>query len=389
LVVSGPTKLGSLLADNATIAGTLTAEKIETPTLVAGQADITSARVAALEAGYAELQSVRAQTAEIVDATISGTLYANNIYGFEQKLATSLREPTLLETLMGQTPNSSVSAETAIFIAELAGYQTTPTAAMQATLATLQLAEGDVVLTSAALFVDQYFSVNGTGYIAESLGIGNKLFVGDGLEFSDGNIAYNPTNVERPTLYIQPSGNGSLSLLAGLMILSDDGTITINGDVHIAGNLKADTLLSNLLQPADFGNPFQVQVAGIATESGQVRESRFEIINELGTPVATISAQGKANFAGGIGVGSDTSIATNSAELTTDKTSGKASIAAGYSEFTIHTPGLTEDSLVYVTPSGSTSNKVLYVKRQQTGRFVVGFDSPATTNVPFNWWVVN
>ncbi len=388
LTVSGPTKLGSLLAESATVAGTLTADKVETPTLIAGQIEATSARITALEAGMAQLESVRAQTAEIVDATISGTLYANNIYGFEEKLATSLKEPTLLQTLIGQqTPTPGTAG--AIAAAELAGFQATPSAALQATLAELQLSEGDVVLSSAALFVDQYFSVNGTGYIAESLGIGNKLFVGDGLEFSDGNIAYNPTGVERPTLYIQPTGNGSLSLLAGLMILSDDGTIAINGDLTVAGTVEADTLLSNLLQPADFGNPFQVQVAGISTESGQVKESRFEIINELGTPVATISAQGKANFSGGIGVGNDTQAATTSGEITTDKTSGKATILAGTNELIIRSTVLSEDSLIYVTPVGSTGNKVLYVKSQQADQFVVGFDTATTSNVPFNWWVVN
>ncbi|NCN06974.1 MAG: hypothetical protein GW946_03995, partial [Candidatus Pacebacteria bacterium] len=388
LRVTGPTKLGSLLADNATIAGTLTAERIETPTLVAGEIEATSARIAALEAGIAQLESVRAQTAEIVDATISGTLYANNIYGFEEKLATSLKEPTLLETLIGQQTPTPENSELIASI-EQAGYQATPSAALQATLADLQLGEGDVVLTSTALFVDQYFSVNGTGYIADSLGVGNKLFVGNGLEFSDGIIAYNPTDVEQPTLYIQPSGKGTISLLAGLMTLSDDGTVAINGNLNVAGTLEADTLLTNLLQPADFGNPFQVQVAGIATESGQVKQSRFEIINELGTPVATISAQGKADFAGGIGVGSETQTASSSGEITTDKTSGKARIAAGTSELTIHAAGLTEQSLIYVTPVGSTDNQVLYVKNQQDGFFVVGFDSLAVVDVPFNWWMVN
>ncbi|NCN82951.1 MAG: tail fiber domain-containing protein, partial [Candidatus Pacebacteria bacterium] len=386
--VSGSTTTQSLTVSGETKLGALVAQEITTPTLVASQIEATSARIAALEVGMAQLESVRAQTAEIVDATISGTLYANNIYGFEEKLATSLREPTLLETLLGQQTAAPGSAD-AIAAAELAGFQATPSAALQATLAELQLSEGDVVLSSAALFVDQYFSVNGTGYIADSLGIGNKLYVGDGLEFSDGMIAYNPTGVEHPTLYIQPSGMGSISLLAGLMTLSDDGTVAINGDLNVAGTLKTDTLLSNLLQPADFGNPFQVQVAGISTESGQVKQSRFEIINELGTPVATISAQGKADFAGGIGVGSDTQVATGSSEINTDKTSGKATIAAGTSELVIHSTVLSEDSLIYVTPGGSTGNKVLYVKSQQADQFVVGFDSATTSNVSFNWWVVN
>ena len=105
-----------------------------------------------------------------------------------------------------------------------------------------------------------------------------------------------------------------------------------------------------------------MQVAQAATDSAEVRESRFEIINELGTPVATISAQGRAAFAGGLAIGSEDISGSN--EPSTTKTSGKSKVLAGTDQVTIKASSLTANSLVYVTPVGSTGNQVLYVKSQ-------------------------
>jgi hypothetical protein len=198
-------------------------------------------------------------------------------------------------------------------------------------------------------------------------------------------------------------------MMAGLMILTEDGNITINGNLHVAGDTTIEgTLLSNLLAPTDFGNPFQVQVAGIDTDSDEVRQSRFEIIDELGTPVATISAQGRAQFAGGVAVGSEVLTSENGATvLETSKTSGRATIPAYTNQVTIYSSQISEGSLIYVTPVGSTGNQVMYVRAQQAeieptlaqpgqpaqpgqkGMFVVGFDRAVTQDVVFNWWIVN
>jgi len=90
--------------------------------------------------------------------------------------------------------------------------------------------------------------------------------------------------------------------------------------------------------------------------------------------------------------------ATQSAELTATKTSGRAKIEAGQSQLVIHSNKIGETSQVFVTPLGSTDNQVLYVKSQQAddpateaieGVFIIGFDQPASKDVLFNWWIVN
>jgi len=400
-----PSTNKSLLADllvegDATVSGTLTADTIHAATISAH-----SSRLALLEARTAEFESIKAQTADLMEATVSGTLYANNIYDFETKIANSFEQPGLIDILRqkldtGTSTDTSTTTAAVYDSLALSNYNATSSADLNLELADLSLTAEDVTLTAQALFIEKYFKVNGAAYVANSLGVGNAIFVGQGTAIADGSINYSAPAGQDQIFSIQPSGRGSISLLAGLMTLTENGQVEINGDLRVAGSLKVEgTLLSNLIQPADFGNPFQVQVAGISDTDQTVNESRFEIVNELGAPVATISAQGRAAFADGIDIGSETVDQSNpDAETTTNKSSGKATVAAGTSEIIIQTNRITKNTLVYVTPVGSTNNQVIYVKSQrihdpekplEPGQFAVGFDKAATQDVQFNWWLVN
>ncbi len=415
-ITSKTVETGTLLSDElntltASISGKLTADSVDTASISATNIDVTSARITALEAGIAQLESVKANTAEIVNATVSGTLYANNIYDFENKIATSLQKPGLLDLLTGQN-NSTASAT---YMGEL--YATVNSTQLEViditdldlTLEELSLTQDDVVLTATAMYVEKYFKVNGAGYISDSLAVGNSIFAGTGVvigsgdsttQITNGVIAYITPDPDNQILKVQPSGQGSIDLLAGLVIIDDSGKVTVNGNFEATGDVKVGgTLLANLIEPTDFGNPLQVQVAGVDTQTGEVKQSRFEIINEVGAPVATFSAQGRAEFAGGVGIGSEDLGSSAINELQSEKTSGKATIESGSDAVKIKSSLITEKSMIYVTAVGSTNNQVLYVKSQvpnvntptanQAGEFVVGFDSPTTANVSFNWWIVN
>ena len=80
--------------------------------------------------------------------------------------------------------------------------------------------------------------------------------------------------------------------------------------------------------------------------------------------------------------------ATSSAVIDTNATAGKATIPAGVSEITINNPNISDYTLVYVTPTSTTENNVLFVKSKEAGKFVVGFTSPIDIDVTFNWWVI-
>jgi hypothetical protein len=76
-------------------------------------------------------------------------------------------------------------------------------------------------------------------------------------------------------------------------------------------------------------------------------------------------------------------------EITTNATAGQAIVSAGVSQIIINNPNVTDYTLVYVTPTSSTQNKVLYVKSKTAGQFVVGFNQPIEIDVNFNWWVID
>jgi hypothetical protein len=455
-LTAGQTSLGSLLTQEATVSGNLAvtgtttllgdlyttninSATISATTVATTHLEATSSRIAALEAGMAELEHIKATTAEIVNATVSGTLYADNIYNFEQTIANSLQTPGILDLITGANESTASSS----YMAELyettnsSGFEAIAMADLDLTLEELSLTEDDVTLTGSALFIEKYFKVNGAGYISDSLAVGNSIFAGNALvvgsgdtttQISNGIIAYTTPNPNDQILKIQPTGQGSIDLLAGLVIINGNGLVTVNGDFETTGNVKVGkTLLADLIQPTDFGNPLQVQVAGVDTQTGEIKESRFEIINEVGAPVATFSAKGRAEFAGGIGIGSEDLGSSILGEFTTNKTSGKAIINSGSSEVKIKSNLINDKTLVYITAVGSTDNQVLYLKSQspyistiseysvgdeattsasivtpatnnqpamieiieQEGEFIVGFDNATALDTEFNWWIVN
>ena len=57
-------------------------------------------------------------------------------------------------------------------------------------------------------------------------------------------------------------------------------------------------------------------------------------------------------------------------------------------EITIVNENVTNYTLVYVTPTTSTHNHVLYVKEKANGYFMVGFTEAVPTDVEFNWWII-
>lgn len=473
----------------------------------AGQLRTQSARIQQLESNLAQFQDIKAQTADLVNATVSGTLYASDIDGFQDKVAAALEEPSLLAKLFPTSQNpfvgnfanagslsldeiSTISegSTTGITGANFSDFLTTAassSASIKQSLATLDLDADSVVLGGEAAYINRYFQVNGSAHIGQSLGLGGSLIadgsivigqdatikgnafvadtlmVGNSIQSSgtltaatttiigDGYIAYTPlggftdldatgseiqsgedpendglSSLPLPRFEIQPSGRGLLSLMAGLLTLDEAGQVVISGDVFIAGKLTVtDTLLTDLMQPTDFNNPFQLklatqsaqladgQVAGATTgpdgsDQNQVTKSRFEIIDELGTPVATISADGRASFQAGIGIGRDNEVTEAGAPITTSKTTGIATLPLGSTGITIYSDTVTPDSLIYISPLGPTDNQVLYVKNSIAptpevvengvlitpaiqGQFTVGFQAPATRDVRFNWWIVN
>ena len=167
------------------------------------------------------------------------------------------------------------------------------------------------------------------------------------------------------TLFIQPSGAGTISLLKDRLIITDTGDVTVNGNLKVTGNLIANMLTAQKLE---------------------VEEATIK--NNLNV--------GKINIATALPIIANAVIASDSAAISTlssNATAGVASLPAGSTEVVINNNRLTSSSMVYLTPNGSTQNQVIYVKNKSVGDslpfFTIGLDSTLPTDLSVNWWIIN
>jgi hypothetical protein len=178
-------------------------------------------------------------------------------------------------------------------------------------------------------------------------------------------------------------------MLAGKVVIDTEG------NVQIAGTLAAKEIKA--LPDSDLTLNLERQNTQglIEPESGFGKLLVKGVGNET---VASIDAEGNAAFKK-ITIAADYT-ATQSAywaEVTTNATSGKGVLPAWTTEFTVYNPKVSNDTLIYVTPEGSTQNKVLFVSAKQaedpingiSGYFKIAVDSPIDTDIQFNWWIIN
>ena len=426
LDVEGISKLGQLVAEEATVSALL-AENIETTNFETENASISGDLVAENIIGKnGAFTNLKAASIEV------DSIEAGMISGLEErlssKIAETLEEPSLLAALFKDEieQNEAYLEELNAEIDENLDFEEELSLEE---IEALENEDGDLSLIADTAFIDNYFEVNGSSYIKDSLKVGNNLIFESGLTMASNYLAYQPeldiltdedgNEIENNdfTFSIQPTGRGRLSLMAGLMELDHSGQVTISGDLKVAGavevadDLKIEgSLLSNLIRSENPGENIRVQLAqktelseeeqnaSLFDEDSLVQSSDFEFIDESETPIATFSATGDLSLEGSLKISQDIAIATTSGELVSKKSAGQAFLAAGQTEVTIKTDKLTANSMIYITPLNSTNNQVLYVKGklldspftpENEAQFTVGFDTALGQNVNFNWWIVN
>lgn len=394
LEVSGPSKLSMLIADQAVVTN--------------------------LEAESVRTQTLEARLAELEEATVSGTLYANNIEaqsisanvisGLQERLSDqierTLSQPSLLASLLGESEQ-----QTEEYLNQLTQEMNATLASASTSLDVLGEQNQDLTMIADSAFINQYFEVNGSAYIADTLKAGQSFMVADHTILGANFISYLPelTNEENFTFSIQPHGLGQLSLLAGLVQLDSQGFVTINGDLRVAGALEvADelraqgTLLTNLIGANRPGEDIQVQLATTLADSNfpeadGVTHSNFEFVDENLAPVASFSATGDLSLSGSLRLNQGTKIASGSGELSSGGSAGQAVLPAGNTEVVINSDKIESGSMIYITPLNSTNNQVLYVKNKITddpltpegeGQFTVAIDYALGHSVTFNWWII-
>jgi len=238
--------------------------------------------------------------------------------------------------------------------------------------------------------------------ITGSLGISDNLVVSGQLAilgqtsltdlfvsgtFSSGLIGIRDNIIETADnhLYIQPSQTGIIHLLGDTLVIADTGNIMVNGNLNISGNVTADTANFNTLSTASiFTSTIEATDASISGTliADTVKADTFQVATSSATPIIA-----EAGFG---------SIATTSAQLQTNATAGTANLPSSKTEIIIYNPKLTANSMVYLTPQGSTNNQVVYVKNKfvdeldsSLSYFTIALDQPLVNNLDINWWIIN
>ncbi len=273
---------------------------------------------------------------KVIDATVTGTLYADSIKG---KTVDNLN--TQLDLL-----NEKYSTASAI-LADLQAKYTSYDSLSQSTNHSEPITDSDPLALSPLATSS-----------AETIITGDILASGSVFSQSFGSIDSD--------LFIQPTGDRPVHLLGNLLSLYPDGKVVINGDLIITGTLYANNLDT---KTATISGTLAIGSSTIASGSanfGELTTSGLVIASENDHQSSTISAQVNSNA-----------------------TIGTATIATGSAEIAIANNKVTDNTLIYVTPVTDTGNQVLYVKSKQSGvGFTVATPLSNTSEISFNFWLV-
>jgi hypothetical protein len=399
-------KFGELLAQE------MTSEEITTDTLEVSQDATIAGTLYADKIVSEEIVGLQGKFGELLAATVS----AQKIQGLEERLAqleakpspsptpTPTPSPTPTpEPVIEEEPSATESGETdpmedieldpeiEALVNEILGssLESTP----QAQLADVSGENLDIV---------NNLTVLGDTSLADT-SIAGSLNVGGTMSLSNNSI-----NTLTDTLYLQNLGLGGIDILAGKVRIDEQGNAVFEGDVTIKGRLA----LSEIEPLPD--QDLVVDLTPEAEKEGEEEtENKFGQLLVKGVDdkiVASIDASGSAQFAG-LDIKADYSATESGAiiaahdnylengsytpAIETNATAGVALLPANETEIQVYNPSVTELSLIYIVPTTDTQNKVLFVKAkkgvtpEEKGWFKVAIDKAIKEDIQFNWWIIN
>ncbi len=238
----------------------------------------------------------------------------------------------------------------------------------------------------------------GAGYVVSDLSVADTLIVSGNFIMNNNSI-----NVIGADLEIQPLQAGGVSFMAGLVTISPDGNLTVNGNAFFAGDMTVNgQLQAGIISPV--GEQDLIVKLGTEQASG---DQSLVIQNATGASQLRINDTGDIESEG---TGSFTSLLSKSLNIArgaqaddspvrtiASSSAGTAVILPGQTYRTIVTPFVNAESLVYMTPTSDTQGVVPYIARQtaedpmrgRKGSFTIEISNPVTKPIKVNWWVVN
>ncbi|MFA5828538.1 MAG: hypothetical protein WC841_04260 [Candidatus Shapirobacteria bacterium] len=354
-----------IVTDNLTIRDKIVSPLVQVDDLEA--LNITTENIE-VKTGYIDSlisKNIKTDNLEVKDATITGTLYADSIVGREgsfgdlmtEKISSLRAEIQKLITAPPEATPSPLLAESKEWITDIASDSAKLT--------------GSLTLTD-NLVVGGKLAINGDSQLANAF-ITGTLSVGDVI------IKDNYIDTANTALYLQHSGIGSVHILADTLVISDTGEVTVNGQLNVGGNITATgnittkdatvsgSLIANMLATQD------ASISGKLTAK-EIDTQKISIATESATIIAADSASPQAS---------------SSAQISSNAAAGTLTLPAGKTELTIVNNKLTPNSMVYLTPVGSTRNQVIYLKSKSADSFTIGLDQELDKDIDVNWWIIN
>ena len=336
-----------------------------------------------INSGFGKLIVENVQGTEVAsidtagNATFSGTLQADEVKANDIVAGKIYADEIVARNGYFDTTNTaSISGVTRAQIEEmLKGVEENQALLIQASTWNINTATDSANLEELAvsnLYVTDQAAVNSLS-VSSSVTIGSDLIIQSTI--NDQQLTINSIDSLSAPLSIQSLALAPLEIMAGKVKVDTNGDVIIAGNLYVAGQIESSGLA--LKDNGGFGKLLALQ-------------------DNAGNQVASIDASGSARFNSVstdklVIAGADATVpATNgNGEIETNATAGQAAIAAGVTEITIKNPNISDYTLVYVTPTSTTQNNVLYVKSKGTGFFTVGFSDPLPIDVTFNWWVID
>jgi hypothetical protein len=243
-------------------------------------------------------------------------------------------------------------------------------------------------LSAANAAFSQNLMVFGQTSLSDTSIVG-QLSIGGNLILADGSI-----NVLGNDLSLQPLRQGGLSIMGGLVYFDTNGNLKLSGNAEFAKNVTVKgNLAAGTISPLP-GNDLTV---GLSDKSKLVvnnaSNSAILAINQLGDFVAS----GAGTFAK-LNLGLvQPAFALSPTEVVATGSAGTSQITPYQTQVTIDNANVTDKSLIYITPVGTTFGQSVYLLRQTPesplnnlqGSFTVGISTAVPSAIKFNFLIVN
>jgi site-specific recombinase XerD len=324
------------------------------------------------------------------DATISGTLHVGKVIADEIVGATtSATYITNVTNIYNSTPSSNFGLVTNTVTAGT----TSGTFGQQSTNGYIDISSYSGILTyvdnlsAANAAFNQNLTVFGQTSLSDTSIIG-QLSVGGNLILANDSI-----NVLGSDLNLQPLREGGLSIMGGLFYIDTDGNIKAGGDADFAKNITVHgNLATNIISPLP-GNDLNLNTGNSSLKVTNASSAAVLSVNSLGDLIASGAGTFSKLNLGLI----QPAFAVSPTEVIATGSAGVVTLKANQTNVTVQNPMVTEHSLIYITPAGETAGQNLFLQQQvpnnplsgTQGSFTVGTGTTLTTDIKFNFLIIN